>query len=267
MDSRSLAAGTLPVAIRYLAPPARAHLRVINLFAASLSGGPPSGDTGDRFDRLEAGLVALSAGRVPEHPVLDGLTDVVGAYGLPVDVLCSMVAAARTDWGTTSYATFAQLAECCHRAARPRGELALRVLGQATEERMALCHFIATGTCLLGHVLTAAVDWRAGRRYVPMDELDRYGMAGEDPGTRWGWRRAGLLGLQAERARALLESGAPLVATLRGRPRLAVAAHLARCRATLTVLHRQGYRLREWPRPSGASVLGQWAHAVSQYAG
>ena len=262
MDTR-LVAGALPLATRFLAAPVRAHVCAINRFASSLAVDPPAGEAEGRFDRLESGLAALSAGRRPDLPVLCGLSDIVDAYALPVRVLYAMVAAARAEWGTASYASFAQLAACCHRSAGPRGELALLVLGQATVERVALSRFIGAGTCMLGHVLTAAVDWRAGRRYLPMDELDRFGVAGSDVN---GWRAA-LLGLQAERARALLECGAPIVATLRGRQRLAVAAHLARCRATLVALERGGYQVRQWPRPSAASVAGHWARAVVRSAG
>jgi phytoene/squalene synthetase len=262
MDT-DLVPGRLPLATQFLAAPVRSHLRAVNRFAASLAVDPPARDAEDRFDRLESGLAALAAGRRPDLPVLGGLLDIVEAYALPVRVLYAMVAAARSEWGTMSYASFAQLAACCHRSADPRGELALLVLGQATEERVALCGFIGAGTRLLGHVLTATVDWRAGRRYLPMDELDRFGVAGRNVSGR----RAALLGLQAERARALLECGAPVVATLRGRQRLAVAAHLARCRAILAALERGGYRVPQWQRPSGAAVLGQWVRAVVRSAG
>jgi phytoene/squalene synthetase len=262
MDT-DLVAGALPLATEFLAAPARSHLRAINRFAASLAVDPPAGRAEDRFDRLESGLAALSAGRRPDLPALGGLLDIVEAYALPVRVLYAMVAAARSEWGTMSHGSFAQLAACCHRSAGPRGELALLVLGKATEERVALAGFIGAGTCMLGHVLTAAVDWRRGRRYLPVDELDRFGVAGTDPGPR----RAALLGLQAERARALLESGAPLVATLRGRQRLAVSAHLARCRAVITVLERGGYQVARRPRPPAAAVLGQWARGVVRCAG
>lgn len=266
MDT-TLVAGTLPLAPRFLAAPARYHLHTLNRFAASLAVDPLAADAGHRFDRLESGLAALSAGRRPDLPVLGGLLETVEACALPVRVLYAMVAAARAEWGTVSYASFEQLAACCHRSADPRGELALLVLGQATVERVALSRFIGAGTRMLGHVLTAADDWRAGRRYLPADELDRFGVAAKDPDARRRGRRAALLGLQAERARALLESGAPMVSTLRGRQRLAVAVHLARCRATLAALERAGYEAQGWRRPSGASALGQWARAVVRSAG
>jgi phytoene/squalene synthetase len=261
MDTR-LVAGTLPLAPRFLAAPARSHLHTLNRFAASLAVDPLA--AGQRFDRLESGLAALSAGRRPDLPVLGGLLETVEAYGLPVQLLYAVVAAARAEWETASYASFEQLAACCHRSADPRGELALLVLGQATVERVALSRFIGAGTRMLGHVLTASDDWRAGRRYLPADELERFGVAGRNSDAR---RQAALLGLQAERARALLESGAPLVSTLRGRQRLAAAAHLARCRATLAALERAGYQAQRWRRPSGASALGHWARAVARSAG
>lgn len=261
MDT-SLVTGALPLATQFLAAPARSHLRAVNRFAVSLAVNP-AGGAEERFDRLETGMAALAAGQRPDLPALRELRDIVEAYGLPVRALYAMVAAARAEWGTMSHATFAQLAASCHRSANPRGELALLVLGKATEERVALSGFIGAGTCMLGHVLTAAADWPAGRRYLPADEVDRFGAAATDSGPR----RAALLGLQAERARALLASGAPLVATLRGRQRLAVAAHLARCRAVITVLERDGYQVAQWPRPSAASVAGQWARGVVRCAG
>src|SRR5207253_1259976 len=50
-----------------------------------------------------------------------------------------------------------------------------------------------------------------------------------------------LMAFEVERARGLLDQGAPLVRTLQGRPRLAVAAFVAGGRAALDAIERAGY--------------------------
>jgi phytoene/squalene synthetase len=62
------------------------------------------------------------------------------------------------------------------------------------------------------------LDYAKGRIYLPQDEMARYGVseahiAQRRADSRW----AALMAFQLARARAMLESGAPLATTLRGR--------------------------------------------------
>ena len=65
-----------------------------------------------------------------------------------------------------------------------------------------------------------------------------------------------LLAFEARRAAQLLDAGAPLVGTLHGMARLAIAGYVAGGRATLKAIAADGYDvLRRTPRPAKKDTL------------
>ncbi len=64
---------------------------------------------------------------------------------------------------------------------------------------------------------------------------------------RAGWRVRGLVAFEVARTRELLEQGAPLLGTLRGRERVAVAAFASGGRAALGAIERAGYDVLAGP--------------------
>jgi phytoene/squalene synthetase len=260
-----LTAGALPLVVGYLPVPLRAPVAGIGGYAAALAAAAVGPSGRGELDRVRLGLQRMSAGLWPGHPLLDRLLPTVRAYALPIEVLDGMLADSR--YALRGCRTFDQLVACCDRVAGPPGELALRVLGAGSAEQLALCRYVCTGSALLGRVVMAATDWQTNRRLLPAVELDRFGMTGDDGAAVPAWRRAGVLELQAERARALLESGAPLVATLRGRRRMAVGAHLAYCRAVLASLERDRYRPSAWREPTTVMVGRQWVRSLIRHPG
>jgi hypothetical protein len=73
---------------------------------------------------------------------------------------------------------------------------------------------------------------------------------------------------QTERAAAWLETGAPLVSTLRGWARLSVSAYVAGGRAALTALASAGYDpLPVAPKPNTWQVFTGWTAATARSAG
>jgi phytoene/squalene synthetase len=168
-----------------------------------------------------------------------------------------------------AYPTFADLRAYCSLAADPMGEMVLQVFGTATPDRVELSDRICTGLRLVRHVRDVTADYHRGRVYLPVEDLDRFGVRPDQladgppaPEVR------DLLAFQAERASAWLEAGAPLVATLQGWPRLAVSGYLAGARAALDVLARSGYDpLGGLPAPRRRAVVGQWLLASLRSTG
>jgi phytoene/squalene synthetase len=67
-----------------------------------------------------------------------------------------------------------------------------------------------------------------------------------------------LMAFETERARSLLDAGAPLIGTLRGFARLAVSGYVAGGRAALTAIEQAGYDvLRATHTPGKAATTGQ----------
>jgi phytoene/squalene synthetase len=78
---------------------------------------------------------------------------------------------------------------------------------------------------LAEHWQDVVEDLGRGRIYVPGEDLERFGVSEDDlvrsPAPS---NVRALMEFEVARGRELLDRGAPLVRTLRGRPRLAVAA-------------------------------------------
>jgi phytoene/squalene synthetase len=196
-----------PVALWLLGPWARRHLLAIYGFARLVDdiGDEAEGDRLALLRRIERELDA------PEHPVMRTLAVTVRQCSLPRQPFLRLIEANRRDQVVTRYDTYAELLDYCQLSAAPVGELVLHVMGAATPERIALSDRVCAALQVIEHLQDVEEDAARGRSYIgPFDA--------------------------AAHAHALLAAGAPLVRTLRGRPRLAVAGFLAGGRVALDAL-------------------------------
>ncbi|RKF26378.1 squalene synthase HpnC [Micromonospora globbae] len=272
--AQARAAENFPVALRVLPARYRRHLIAVYAYARHVDdlGDEPQAPGVDRtaeLDRIEAELRALYTGRAVSHPVVRALAPTVTGCGLPLDALVRLVEANRLDQRVTRYATFAQLVDYCTLSANPIGELVLHVFGQAGPARRQLSDRICTALQLVEHLQDVAEDHRRGRVYLPAEDLDRFGVTEEDlgrPAATAPLRE--LIAFEAERARAWLDAGAPLVSALHGWARLAVGGYLAGGRATLDALAEADHDpLRAAVRPRRRRVLRRYLAATVRSAG
>ncbi|MFC3502505.1 squalene synthase HpnC [Micromonospora krabiensis] len=263
-----------PVALRVLPRRHRRHLVAIYGYARHVDdvGDEPLAPGVDRLaelNRVEAELRALYAGRTVSHPVVRALASTVADCDLPLDALVRLVEANRVDQRVTRYETFAQLVDYCTLSANPVGELVLHVFGQVGQARRELSDRICTALQLVEHLQDVAEDHRRGRIYLPAEDLERFGV-GEDELSRPAASRAlrELVAFEAERARAWLDAGAPLVSALHGWARLAVGGYLAGGRATLDALAEVDHDPLRWTvRPRRGRMLRRLASATVRSAG
>ena len=118
----------------------------------------------------------------------------------------------------------------------------LYIFGVATPERIALSDNICTALQLAEHWQDVAEDLGHGRIYLPGEDLERFGCTEADlAGPTAGPAVRELMRFEVDRASALLDDGAPLVGTLRGAARLAVAGYVAGGRAALAAIRGQRY--------------------------
>jgi squalene synthase HpnC len=219
------------------------------------------------------------------HPLLVRLQPVLRECALPREPFLRLIEANRVDQRVARYETWEQLLGYCELSANPVGELVLGVLGRATPERLELSARICTALQLAEHWQDVAEDHARGRIYLPAEDRARFGceeeeLAGvgrdrqrpraEPGGTGRGasWRLRGLLAFEVARTRALLARGLPLIATLRGRERLAVAAFAAGAAAALDAVERAGYDvLAGAPRASRGRRLAATARLLAERRG
>jgi squalene synthase HpnC len=247
-----------PVALRWLAPELRRDLLAVYGFArlADDLGDEAPGDRMARLDALEAELDRAFDGRA-SHPLLRELTPALRRRGLPREPFLRLIEANRRDQREPRLGSFDALLDYCRLSANPVGELVLGIFGAASPENVRLSDAICSALQVVEHLQDVAEDAAHGRVYLPADDLARLGCrdaelrrAPASPALRC------VVARQAERARALLAQGEPLIANLRGGARLAVAAFAAGGQAALDAIERAEFDVvSAVRRPSRAGVL------------
>jgi squalene synthase HpnC len=252
------AAENFPVALRVLPADLRGHLRAVYDVVRTVDdlGDEAAGDRTALLEAFAEDVRALWRGEQPREPVLARLAPTALACALPAEPLLALVAANLQDQRVRTYDTYADLLAYCRLSADPVGRLVLGVFGVADPRVEALSDHVCTALQLLEHWQDVAEDLRAGRRYLPAEDLAAFGVAPQDltgpssPAVR------ALLAFETDRAAAVLAEGAAIVGELRGWARLAVAGYVAGGLATVDALRRPGTDvLLETPRPRRADVL------------
>jgi squalene synthase HpnC len=282
-------AENFPVALRFLPRRYRGHLAAVYGFARTVD------DMGDEaapqeraalLDELEADVRRLyrmvsrgrgdgragggpgdggSSGGPPRISAVRALAPAVVACAIPAQPFYDLIAANRQDQVVSRYPTFGDLEDYCRLSANPVGRIVLHVFGAATPEREALSDRVCTALQLAEHWQDVAEDLRAGRIYLPQEDLERFGCTeGDLAAPRAAPKVRALMAFEERRARDLLDTGAPIVGTLRGAARLAVAGYVAGGRAALAAIAASGHDvLRATPRPGQARVAAEMVRAYA----
>jgi len=276
------AAENFPVALRLLPRRYRGHLAAVYGFARTADDMGDEAAPAERLgllDELEADLRRLyrlvpssapgkPAGEgedAPRLPVVRALAATVVACQIPAQPFLDLIEANRQDQVVSRYPVYDDLLAYCRLSANPVGRIVLHVFGAATPEREALSDQVCTALQLAEHWQDVAEDLRAGRIYLPQEDLDRFGCTESDlAAPRAAPQVRALMAFEEQRARALLDAGAPIVGTLRGAARVAVAGYVAGGRAALAAIAASGHDvLRATPRPGKHRVAAELVRAYA----
>lgn len=242
-----------PVASILLPRRARRHLLAIYGFARLVDelGDEAPGDRLAALAWLEGELEAAYAGRA-SHPLMRRLGATLRQCELPRAPLLRLIEANRIDQSVARYESWEQLQGYCALSANPVGELVLGVFGLASAERIALSDRICTALQLVEHCQDLAEDLAHGRIYMPAQDMRACGVLERDlHAEHAGEAVRALVALQVRRVHELLGQGAPLLDTMRGRPRLAVAAFIAGGRAAAQAVEQAGFDVLAGPPKAG----------------
>src|SRR6266536_862139 len=212
-----------PVALRVLPRPIRGHLEAVYGYARFVDdlGDEAPGDRLRLLDAVEADLDLLYSGAEPTLPVIAVLAPTVRECALPAQPLRDLLAANRLDQTVTRYPSHADLVGYCTLSANPVGRLVLQIAGQATPDRLAWSDDVCTALQIVEHLQDIGEDYLVGRVYLPQRDLVRFGVPESDLGAPTASRALRrLVAAEARRAAEMLDSGRPLVASLRGWGRL-----------------------------------------------
>jgi squalene synthase HpnC len=261
-----------PVASRLLPRRCRRHLLAVYGFARFVDDIGDEAEPDERLgllDAVESDLVRLYSGRTPRLPAVLPLTRTVRDRSIPAEPFHLLVEAGRHDQKVTRYETFDDLLGYCELSANPVGRIVLHVFGAATPERFALSDLVCSALQIIEHCQDVGDDYTRGRVYLPGEDLRRFGCDESEfarATTSAGLRR--VVFLEARRAAELLDAGTPLLASLTGFARVAVAGYIAGGRATLDALEAAGHDiLGRRVRPRRTRLLTTWLRLLLQPAG
>ena len=250
-------AENFPVALRVLPGRWRAHLTALYGFARlvddigdePLPGLPADASqetvTATRLkllDDLQTDVARIySQDTEPELEAIKALAKTVRECGIPGQPLYDLIQANRQDQLVTRYETYQDLADYCRLSANPVGQVVLHIVGAATPERIAASDKVCTALQVIEHTQDVAEDLANGRVYLPQQDMKAHNVAEADltqPSA--GENVRNLIGFEVNRAKQLLDEGAPLVGSLKHMARLAVAGYVAGGHAAVDGLRRVG---------------------------
>src|SRR6202046_1587607 len=205
---------------------------------------------------MTAGRAPAGAG--PKTGVVRALGRVVTDCGIPMQPFADLIQATRQDQVVSRYQSFEELRGYCRLSANPVGRIVLHVFGCFSERRAELSDSVCTALQLAEHWQDVAEDFRADRIYLPAQDMKEFGCTEEDMslGTAPAQVRA-LIVFETERATAMLDAGAPLIGTLRGAARVAVAGYVAGGRAALAAIAAAGHDVRPGTPAPRTQVQGR----------
>jgi squalene synthase HpnC len=163
------------------------------------------------LDQWEAELNACYTGE-PRHPVFVALRQTVQKFGIPKHEFSDLLIAFRQDQTVTRFETFNDVLGYCRYSANPVGHLVLYLCGYSDSERQQLSDCTCTALQLANFWQDVYVDYGKGRIYLPLEDLRRFGVTGEDIAQRRATHQfIELMKFEVERAREWFSRGLPLV--------------------------------------------------------
>jgi phytoene synthase len=155
--------------------------------------------------------------------------DVRARFGIPVRYAEQLLDAVASDLTGRRYPTFDDLAAYAYGVASTVGLMAMHIIGFAGEEAMPYAIKMGVALQVTNILRDVREDWERGRLYLPLDDMDHFGISEQDLTTgqvtsRW---RA-FMRFQIQRVRQLFADSFPGIALLDpdGRFAIAVAARL-----------------------------------------
>lgn len=142
----------------------------------------------------------------PSHPVTQALLPLAAEYGIEKHHLLAIIRGCRMDLEQTRYLDYPALRAYCHLVAGVVGEVAARIFGQTEAQTTLYAHTLGQALQLTNIIRDVGEDARRGRIYLPVNELQQFGVTANDILTRnYSPRFTELMQFQAQRAHHLYD--------------------------------------------------------------
>jgi squalene synthase HpnC len=208
------------------------------------------------LDQWETELNACYEG-APKHPVFVALAETVKQFGIPQHEFSDLLIAFRQDQTVTRFETFDDILAYCRYSANPVGHLVLYLCGYSDAERQQLSDYTCTALQLANFWQDVFVDYGKGRIYLPLEDLRRFGVTGEDIAQRRATPQfLAMMKFEVERARDWFARGLPLIKKVNRELAIDLELFSRGGQEILNAIERQGFDvLRARPEISKARKL------------
>ncbi|MGX8882900.1 squalene synthase HpnC [Methylovorus sp. SPW-M1] len=191
------------------------------------------------LDGFKQELDLIAQGNTPNTAFFVTLADTIKRHALPLQPFYDLLDAFSQDVVKSRYENFGEVMDYCRRSANPVGRLLLHLYQAATPRNIGLSDAICSSLQLINFLQDVEIDYKKDRIYFPLDEMRKYRIeekqiANADSSGTWGL----FMEFQINRARRLLQSGAPLGKALSGRTGLEMRTIIAGGERILQKLHK-----------------------------
>lgn len=191
------------------------------------------------LDGFKQELDLIQAYIKPNTDFFVSLGEMIRARQLPLEPFYDLLNAFSQDVVKARYENFGEVIDYCRRSANPVGRLMLHLYGKATPHNIGLSDAICSALQIINFLQDVAIDYKKDRIYFPQDEMRKYKITEQHivnaDGGHPAW--ANFMEFNINRARRLLQSGAPLGVILTGRIGLEMRSIIAGGERILYKLH------------------------------
>ena len=189
-------------------------------------GALPAARKASALDAVSVSLTKLDASA--SDPVIAALGQLQGVCALPLDAFESLVHGVRMDVDEATYQTIDDLVPYCRCVAGSIGRLSLAVfmIGDERDTSAAarLADDLGVALQLTNILRDVREDHRMGRVYLPLEDLERFGLSPDQLGAPPPQAAAALIRFEATRAEEWYGRGLPLLPFLDRRSAACVGA-------------------------------------------
>ena len=220
-------------------------------------------DVRKNVEQLQPGPSSWNPAR-PRHPVFIALREAIRECNIPRQPFADLLKAFRQDQTVGRHRTFDDVLEYCRYSANPVGRLVLYVCGYSDDERQQLSDFTCTALQLANFWQDVWPDYGKGRIYIPLEDLQRYGVSEQDiAARRFTLQFRELMKFEVQRARDWFARGLPLASKVDKKLALDIELFTRGGQEILNAIQRQNFDvLTRRPAISKARKLALVAKAA-----
>lgn len=156
------------------------------------------------LERFEKETVAAIMGAEVLNPILRAFANTVRMRGIELESITAFMKSMKMDTDTFRYPTYEDLEVYTYGSAAVVGLMMCRVAGVTDGRAKEPAEALGVAMQLTNFMRDIGEDWRRGRIYIPLEDLERFGYTEQDLGERVVDERfVGLMKFEIERARRL----------------------------------------------------------------